>query len=302
MVLAQDFSDNYSKSPTKPLRLIQFLETNGYSKFFDFESQWKPFGPEDFCLAHEAEYVADFFAGKSPKSTTNGLGWSPQFAQSVRYTNASLYAAVQSSVLNPQTISFSPTSGFHHAHPAGGYGYCTFSGQVIASLKLWRDKHLRGAWIDLDGHYGNSIEDSRVFAPDLIEAVAPGNNINPEGKGLDYLANLRNELAQLRERVLAGGVDYLCFCHGADSHMDDDLGDQCSTEQWLEASRLVYTFVRDVSQERGAPLPLSLSLFGGYRAQNYDAVLALHAADLLVCLQVLGGVEGLEPTAVPHLP
>ena len=67
-----------------------------------------------------------------------------------------------------KALTFSPTSGFHHARPEGGSGFCTFSGQVIASLKIYEEKKLVGAYLDLDGHYGNSIEDSRKLFPLLL--------------------------------------------------------------------------------------------------------------------------------------
>ncbi|MEZ6120508.1 MAG: hypothetical protein R3C28_28575 [Pirellulaceae bacterium] len=36
-------------------------------------------------------------------------------------------------------------------------------------------------------------------------------------------------------------IHYVVFCHGADSHQDDDLGGQCTTGEWLECSVMFYT-------------------------------------------------------------
>jgi len=36
---------------------------------------------------------------------------------------------------------------------------------------MYRERGLSGAWIDLDGHFGNSIDDTIDFAPDLARAV-----------------------------------------------------------------------------------------------------------------------------------
>ena len=127
-------------------------------------------------LAHTA-----FFAGGRPLCESNELTWSEQFADSVRYTNASLCHAIEHSIAHPEQLTFSPTSGFHHARPRGGGGFCTFSGQVIAAVKLFRKHHMVGAHIDLDGHFGNSIEDSRAFVAKLNQAIPPGCNINPAG-------------------------------------------------------------------------------------------------------------------------
>jgi len=163
MVLNDNRTNNYSRSPEKPRLLRDFLKASGLYSNFNEISDWEPFTREDFLTAHTAEYVDNFFAGIPHDCVSNGLKWSAQFADSVRYTNASLYCAVKNSLEEPRTVAFSPTSGFHHARPYCGSGFCTFSGQVIASLKLYRDRRAVGAYIDLDGHFGNSIEDAREF-------------------------------------------------------------------------------------------------------------------------------------------
>ena len=61
------------------------------------------------------------------------------------------------------------------------------------------------------------------------------------------------------------------------------------TEEWLEASRLVYAAIGRWSEALGAPLPVALALFGGYREADPDAVLRLHGADLAIGLRTLGG-------------
>lgn len=288
----EDAPGNFSKSPTKPRRLMEHLRRTKQIRHFDIVSAWEPFEREDFLVAHEKAYVDAFFDGKEGYLRgSNGLAWSEQFADSVRYTNASLWAAVRSCVDEPAIVAFSPTSGFHHATPGSGGGFCTFSGQVIASVNLWRQRQMRGAWLDLDGHHGNSIEDSRGFVADLDEAVPHGWNINPRGSHRAYLDDLAEKLDGLAEPLQKGELHYLVFCHGADSHVDDDLGGQVNTEEWLEASRIVYGFVRDMSERLGRPVPLALSLFGGYRKRDYEGVLKLHAADLRECRRILGAAE-----------
>jgi acetoin utilization deacetylase AcuC-like enzyme len=280
---------NFSKSPLKPRLLLEFLEDQGLGRNFVRHADWEPFTREDFMLAHTPEYVDAFFDGEQPLCEANGMIWSPQFADSVRYTNASLYEAIKHSIEHPAQVAFSPTSGFHHARPSGGSGFCTFSGQVIAALKLYRDRSLVGTHIDLDSHFGNSIEDSRRFVPDLNLAIPPGCNINPDGSHGKYLDSLSEHLANLEKLLLRGDVDYVVFAHGADSHEEDDLGGQCTTEEWLEAADLVYTMIDRVSQQLGRPVPLSLALFGGYRNDNFDMVLRLHTEDLIRCLGIVCG-------------
>ncbi len=149
-VLEVDAGSNFSKSPLKPKLLLEYLDDHGRGQHFVRHSDWESFTREDFLLAHTAEYVDAFFDGRQRLCESNGLRWSSQFADSVRYTNASLYHAIAHSVAHPEQVAFSPTSGFHHARPSGGSGFFTFSGQVIAALKLYRERGLVGhtsTWI-----------------------------------------------------------------------------------------------------------------------------------------------------------
>jgi len=152
MSLLHDPAGNFSKSPSKPTRFVEHLGTTGVQAFVDARSDFVPLPCEDFLVAHTAGYVDGFFAGQAPHAGSNGLRWSPEFADTVRYTNGSLVAAVHAALTQPALIALSPSSGFHHARPQAGSSFCTFSGQVIAAVKAWRDHGARGAWIDLDGH------------------------------------------------------------------------------------------------------------------------------------------------------
>lgn len=288
MVLLNENTTNISKSPLKPKKILQFIDKMGFSEYFDIK-EFTPFVREDFLIAHYAEYVDGFFSGKEPHASSNGLNWDPQFADSVKWTNASLYWAILNSIKNPSEVSFSNTSGFHHDEPDQGFGFCTFSGQVIASLKIFRELGLSGAYIDLDGHFGNSIEGSRYFNEDVNKAIPYHCNINPQGLGETYISNLIDHLSDLKPMILSGQISYLVFCHGADSHIWDDFGKQCNTEQWLRCSKIVYDFVKEIEMEMEKPLPLTLSLFGGYREDDYDSVLSLHLGDLVTCLNTLCG-------------
>lgn len=285
-VLEKGGSSNYSKSPKKPKLLLEYLAEHDLIKHFDVTDEFEPFENQDFEIAHEPGYVSEFFEGVG-RCSSNGLGWSDQFAESVRYTNASLYNAIRNSIVNPQEVSFSPTSGFHHARPTGGSGFCTFSGQVIASIKIWREFGLKGAYLDLDGHFGNSIEDSRTFCPELNSAVPLDFNINPIGTDDDYLADLGKWLSRLQNAVLSGKIDYVVWCHGADSHEHDQLGHQCSTEYWVACATLFWRWVKEMDKLLGKPLPVACALFGGYRDDDYRSVLSLHTSDFVECLTEL---------------
>lgn len=286
--MVPDYRVGYSQSPQKPRLLMEKISELGYSSYFPIFKEFKPFGKEDFELAHSKSYVDAFFNGLEPAASSNGLNWSPEFAETVRYTNASLYCAITSAVQEKQ-ITFSPTSGFHHATPSSGRGFCSFSGQVISSIKVYLSFGWVGAYVDLDGHFGNSTEDSREFVDEnfgkgfMEKAIRA--NINPSGRHKNYLNNLKRELSPILEEAKLGKVDYFVLCSGADSIVDDDLGGQVTIEEWLEAKSCIYEELLKLDKGN-KKFPTVISLFGGYREDHYDSVLDAHLQDLLACLRI----------------
>lgn len=289
--------------------LMKALEGLGISKHLEIESEFKPFDKEDFMIAHMEEYVDAFFNGIEPLCSTNMLPWSNDLAESVRFTNASLYNALRYSILNPSQVSHSFSSGFHHSQPGCGGGFCSFSSEVISSIKLFREFGYSGAILDLDGHFGNSIGDSRKFAPELDCAI-PKQYHFPQLRGRDlcYYHSLLRALDKIEIAVLKNKIHYVLFAHGADSHEDDDLGGQVDTSYWVGCSEAFYSWVKRLDEKLASlgrkPLPVTLCLFGGYRKDNYASVLSLHIKDMVVCLNALCGqsvqyeVEVAEPTNI----
>ncbi len=286
-MVPEDAPGNYSRSPSKPRRFLEFLRQTPMWPHIELRGDFGPVSRDDLLQAHTPAYVGAFLAGTQPLCASNGLRWSKEFRDSVLLTNGCLSAAIHAAVARPEQVTMAPVSGFHHAQPSRGSGFCTFSGQVIAALQLYRGQGLSGAWVDLDGHFGNSIEDSREFAPDLDRAIPPDMNLNPSGSHGAYLAHLERLLANLEALVTAGEVHYVAFAHGADSHEWDQLGSQCTTAEWLEASELVYGTLRRCGERLGRPVPVTLALFGGYRDDHPESVLGLHAMDLACGLNVL---------------
>lgn len=277
-----------SWSPMKPKLVMDRIEELGWSSFFPL-LPFEPFQRKDFHIAHTEKYVNAFFNGEFPLATSNFLPWTPEFAETVKWTNASLYYAIRGAILKPQTITFSPTSGFHHAMPQQGSGYCTFSGQVIASRKVYDEFGFRGCYIDMDGHFGNSIEDSYSFDPVLKEAVPEWANINPDSdwEEVDYITSLNNSLKQLEDALLSGYINYVVQCSGADSLRDDDMGGQLSFEEWIKCKKMIYKTIQKCSIKLKKPIPLIISLFGGYRRDHYQSVIDAHVMDLTVALGTL---------------
>jgi acetoin utilization deacetylase AcuC-like enzyme len=284
MALNNIIIENYSMSPNKPKLFMEHVEKKDKKELLIIDEDFDPFGREDFYIAHTQEYVDAFFDNMPNLNISNKLKWTPEFADTVRYTNSSLYNAIKHSIEHPETVSLSNTSGFHHAMPHRGLDFCTFSGQVIASKKIYDEYKLSGAYLDLDAHYGNSIDDSMSYVKDLDKAILL--NINPQGKHKEYIKCLNKELKKLEISILNNDVHYIVFAHGADSTIKDDLGGQLTDDEWIKVSEIVYNFIDSVDHKMNKPIPLILVLFGGYR-NNFDEVLELHLKDIIKCHEIL---------------
>jgi len=302
VVSEQNVVMSTSKSPLKPRLLMENFEKLGLTAHMDVDGSFAPYCKEEFAIAHRQEWIDVFINGK-PGCQSNSIPWSEELAKTVLYTNASLYNAIRHSIMNPDVPCFSPTSGFHHATPHSGRGFCTFAGQVVASVKLYREFGISGAYLDLDGHFGNSIEDCRVFQPEINKAVpilkigetSFNCNVNLKGYDESYVKCLEDNLDILEALILRGEIGYVVWCHGADSHIDDDLGGQVDTKHWVKSSEVFFNWVQKVDEKlaaQGRPsLPVTMSLFGGYRKDSYSSVLSLHTRDMVECLNVLCGTD-----------
>ncbi len=136
-----------------------------------------------------------------------------------------------------------------------------------------------GAYIDLDSHHGNSIDESlngQVKAKNYIKF-----NVNPKGTGDKYIASLKRSLEKIKRAAIANEIQYLVYCHGADSIEGDELGhNQCTEAQWFECTRLVCEMSKSVN------LPVVLCLFGGYG--DMKKVVDLHVKDADLMQDILG--------------
>ena len=241
---------------------------------------------EDFYIAHTREYVSDFFNGVSPDAESNGLPWSRELVNSVQYCHGAFYHGLEFALLHPEAFCFVPISGFHHAQPENGSGFCTFSGQVISSVKLYKKYGAKGAYFDLDGHYGNSIDDSMKFQSLTKEAIFMNANIS--GAHQKYIDDLKRRLNEFENGLKKDAVQYAVWCHGADSHEKDDLvgSNRVNTKEWLMCSQLFYNAVAEW-RKQGFKVPVVSTLFGGYRKDDFNFVVNLHAKDIELGHEIL---------------
>lgn len=277
-----------SKSPLKPKMVAEKIKETYPESSYEFISDFEPFDKNEFIKAHTEEYVDKVYNFNQPgEKLCSSLPWSEELVRSLEYTNASLYEAIKGSILNPEFIHLSCSSGFHHSTPDSGYGFCTFSGQCIASLKIYEETCKVGCYLDLDAHYGNSIEDTRKYNPLINECIPKWANHNPEVEMGSYIEAFTNYLENvLTEKILNNECHYVVYCHGADSIDGDDLkADHVSLNEWFLCTKIFWTWHRNISKKLGRSFPVSMSLFGGYRKNDYEYVINAHVNDIRISLQ-----------------
>lgn len=86
-----------------------------------------------------------------------------------------------------QGIIHNPAGGTHHGRPDRASGFCYFNDPVLAILRLLDGGLGRVAYVDLDAHHGDGVEDAflndpRVLTVSIHEAGRwPGTGMNPVG-------------------------------------------------------------------------------------------------------------------------
>lgn len=276
-----------SKSPLKPKLVLESLIKKLNKDSYIIEDII-PLNREDFKLAHTERYINSIYdINKDGDILENRLPWSNELLTSLEYTNGSLYQAIKHSIKQPEIVHISLTSGFHHAQPNSSYGFCTFSGQCIASLKIYNELLLTGCYIDLDAHFGNSIEDTRRFNKNINDCIPRWANFNPNDNYLDQQDYI-NEFEHFLNNTLAQKIrdkecHYIVYCHGADSIEGDDLNQGIlSRENWLKCSHIFWQWYHNLCNELKYYIPVSISLFGGYREDDYKYVIDAHTDDILL--------------------
>jgi len=238
-----------------------------------------PAAVADVCRVHDPAFVEDVLRLRRP----NGFGsFSESVARSLLYTCGACYASALAAL--DDGVSCSLTSGFHHAGPATGRGFCTFNGLMVTAARLLTERRAaRLAIIDCDYHYGDgtqAIIDAGGLA-DRVLHVSFGQSFRKPEQARAYL----EALAGLRGRLRDFAPDLILYQAGADAHVNDPLGGLLTTEQMRERDRLLFTIARELS------IPVTWNLAGGYQVESDGSiprVLELHLNTFEEALRVWG--------------
>ncbi len=153
-----------------------------------------PADPDDLLRVHDPAYVAvvrDLSArlrgatdpaavARAAGAAVHGLGPgdTPAFAgmheASLAVVGATVTAARE--VLSGRALhAFNPGGGLHHAMPARAAGFCVYNDPAVAIAALLRDGAERVAYVDVDVHHGDGVEevfrgDPRVLTVSIHES------------------------------------------------------------------------------------------------------------------------------------
>ena len=210
---------------------------------------------EDLLRVHSADYLdvverASGPGGLWPPQAGIGPGDTPAFlgmhdaAALVCGATSTALAAVTSGTF---TRGFSPAGGLHHAHRDYASGFCVYNDIAVAiTAALEREPGLRVAYIDIDAHHGDGVQDifdeePRVLTISIHESgryLFPGTGDADErghGAGLGSALNVPMPPLADDERYLAAfdatiapaartfAPDVIVAQCGADAHWSDPL-------------------------------------------------------------------------------
>jgi acetoin utilization deacetylase AcuC-like enzyme len=256
------FNDSFSPSASKPAKVVASWQRLGIPLEL---CSFAPLTIDDMCLAHDRNYVEGVLAYKYP----NGFGsFNPEVALALPWVCGSMVASVLHS-LNSGELSFSPTSGAHHACYNHGMCYCTFNFLAMAAIRAHQEGAKTVGIIDLDNHHGNGTENIiTTLGLNFIKHYSFGKECLQRGAAAkDWLRRLPGIVRRFDD------VDLLIVNAGVDPHVADPLGGVLTTRELAERDQIVFSLAAEMGRK------VSVSLAGGYQQDeqgNIDAVLQLH--------------------------
>jgi acetoin utilization protein AcuC len=173
--------------------------------------------------------------------------------------------------------AFSPSGGLHHAHRDRASGFCTYDDPAIACRWL-KDRGHRVAYIDVDVHHGDGVEDIFYSDPDVLTIslhesgryLFPGTGFPIDagvGKGVGAAANLPFMPFTWDEPWLEGfdkvvpallrrfKPTVLVTQDGCDTHYLDPLAHiAASTRIWPHVGRVFHELAHELCEGRWVAL------------------------------------------------
>lgn len=235
---------------------------------------------------HDPAYTQAFLDGVEPMASQQGIRWSPEVRDA---TLAMLGGQLQAAdhALRERTMVLNMARGFHHAHPAGGSGFCPLNGLALLAHAM-PDRQV--LVIDCDEHGGNGTEEFAARLPNLHAVSIFGTRFGCRGGTRSWAFHVTHEqgfthyLAALDEALALVDTirpDLVVFQAGADCHRDDPKSQlRLSTDELIQRDRRIFGGL--AQRDR----PTLITLAGGYQAAR--RVARLNANTVRSAIECLG--------------
>lgn len=249
---------------------------------------------ETLALVHDPGYVRRTLAGDNREWASWGVT-RPDLAHTAALMCGGTELLVQRILAGQCDIGFNPMGAKHHAHRDHGSGFCVFNDMALAAT-LFTHAGRRVAYLDIDGHHGDGVEDLTRDNPAVLTFSVHQSGIFP-GTGLssDPAQHVHNRalpggtgdrpwlaaLAEGIEQAFLFAPDVLLLAIGADAHESDPLTHLGVS---LDGYALAGRMLGELATSLGCPVLIGGA--GGY--QPFDMTPRIWAS---VVTEIAGAVQ-----------
>ena len=272
------FNESFSPSAAKPAKVVKSWQQLGIPLEL---VTFAPLTVDEMSQAHNRDYVEGVLSCRYPNGFAN---FNPEVAQALPWVCGSMVASALHS-LRTRELSFSPTSGAHHACYNYGMCYCTFNFLAMAAIRAHQEGAKQVGILDLDNHHGNGTENIiTTLGLSFIKHYSFGMEFLKRGPSVKHwLKRLPGIVENFAD------VDLLIVNAGVDPHIGDPLGGVMTAKQMFQREVLVFGTAAKMK------LPVCVSLAGGYQQDeegNIGNVLRLHEYTFKAATTFFGTIHG----------
>ncbi|MEQ8694983.1 MAG: hypothetical protein RLT05_00305, partial [Bauldia litoralis] len=149
--------------------------------------------PGQLARFHDPDYIAAVQACEASQSAAEedreryglGVNGNPVFGEIFRRPATACGATLLAAdLLADGGVVYSPAGGTHHGRPARASGFCYFNDPVLGILAFLDQGLARVAYLDIDAHHGDGVEDAFAQDPRVLTISVHERGRWP-GTGLD---------------------------------------------------------------------------------------------------------------------
>lgn len=149
--------------------------------------------PDQLARFHDPDYIAAVQACEASQSAAAadreryglGVNGNPVFGEIFRRPATACGATLLAAdLLADGGVVYSPAGGTHHGRPARASGFCYFNDPVLGILAFLDQGLARIAYLDIDAHHGDGVEDAFAWDPRVLTVSVHERGRWP-GTGLD---------------------------------------------------------------------------------------------------------------------